>query len=175
MKKGNINRIVYRVWQAVSGLCPRVGEDDRAEVRHWLNEEQMALWEQQAGRDRAHTMRVLRLLRDQGYTAPALMRAALLHDVGKIVGRPRLWHRTVWVLINALAPRLADRLVAPRGWRRPFWSLAEHPALGAEMARAAGCDDDTVWLIAHHQDESVNENGQRGLWLQALKQADQQT
>lgn len=167
-------RWVYRIWQALVGLRPRVTDADRAEARAWLDDRQFALWAQQAGRDQAHTLRVFRLVRAQGYGARPLLQAALLHDVGKVVGSPRLWHRTVWVLVGALAPRWRHILVAERGWRRAFWALAEHPHLGAEMARRAGCDEDVVWLIAHHQDENVEEHSERARWLEVLKKADRQ-
>ena len=36
--------------------------------------------------------------------------------------------------------------------RYPFWALANHPQLGAEMAAAAGCDPLAVMLIRRHQE-----------------------
>ena len=173
--KSRVRRWTYRVWQALTGLWPRISEVDRAEARAWLSERQFALWAQQTPRDQRHSLRVLRLLRAWGWEARPLMQAALLHDVGKSVTKPTLWHRTVWVLAGALAPRWRSFLIRKQGWRRPFWVLAEHPRLGAEMARAAGCDEEVVWLIAHHQEEKVNENSARARWWQALKRADQRS
>lgn len=170
-----VSRVAYRVWQALVGIHPRLEARDLAEARRWLSPAQFDLWLRQSPRDQAHTLRVARLLRARGHTARPLMQAALLHDVGKIAGRPRLIHRTIWVLAKFLPPRWQAALIADRGWRRPFWALAEHPRLGAEMARAAGSDDDVVWLIAHHQDAGVGEESERARWLDALKEADRQT
>ncbi len=166
-------RATYRVRQVMWGLRPRVSEADREEVARWLSPAAQALWQRQSRRDQSHTLRVLRALQRWGFREPPLMAAALLHDVGKTEAALRLWHRVVWVLGKALSPRLAAWLARPHGWRRPFWVLAEHPRLGARLAQAAGCDADTVWLIAHHQDRTVDASPRRQRWLRALQAADE--
>jgi len=168
-------RILYRVGQVIRGLRPRLTESDRAEVARWLTPEQMALWERQSPRDQAHALRVLRTLQAWGWTDASLMRAALLHDVGKVEGSPSLIHRSLWVLARKMSSRRAKSwLVRPRGWRRPFWVLAEHPRLGARLARSVGVDDSAIWLIEHHQDEHVDGPASLRTWWAALREADDQ-
>ena len=145
-------RLRYRVGQALQVVWSPVGPDDVAEAEHWLPPAAVALWQRQSPRDQAHALRVLHTLQAAGYTHPDLMAAALLHDVGKVEAGLRLWHRTLWVLANALCPSLARWLTCRTGWRYPFWVLAEHPCLGARLAREVGCTEGTAWLIAHHQD-----------------------
>ena len=105
--------------------------------------------------EQCHALRVLNALRQGGETHPDLLRAALLHDVGKAEEPPlRLWERALVVLA---APwwKKADSLweaSAPRGWRRPFVIAAQHPLWGARAARKAGASQRTVALIRHHQD-----------------------
>lgn len=147
--------VSYRVGQVLQGLWPRIGPDDLAEVQRWLPVPAVTLWQRQSPRDQAHTLRVLRTLQLNGHHHPDLMAAALLHDVGKVEARLHLWHRTLWVLVNALFPSLVQWLARPTSWGRAFWVLAEHPRLGARLARDAGCTKGTVWLIAHHQDPEV--------------------
>ncbi len=146
-------RVRYRTWQVWVSLRPRIEDTDREELARWLPPRAVALWQRQPLRDQAHSLRVLRRLQTEGFTAPPLMAAALLHDVGKTEAPLRLWHRVVWVLLKRCCPAWQSWLIHPRGWRRPFWALAEHPALGAALARQAGCDEETAWLIAHHQDD----------------------
>jgi len=171
-------RLRYRLWQVWAGWHPKLEERDKEQARRWLNEAAFSLWLRQSPRDQAHSLRVLRRLQKEDGRFPALMAAALLHDVGKVMAPIRLWHRIGWVLVEHLGSRGLSRLTRPRGWRRSFWVLAEHPRLGAALARQAGCDERTVWLIEHHQDdieglrkrEASREDRLR--WLAALQRAD---
>jgi len=168
-------RILYRIGQVIRGLWPRLSAADKAEVARWLTPEQVKLWNRQSRRDRSHSLRVLRTLQAQGWDAAPLMRAALLHDVGKVQARLTVIHRSAWVLATHIAPHWAQTWLArPKGWRHPFWVLAEHPHLGAQLARAAGVDEQTLWLIEHHQDKDVKAPPLMRTWWEALQKADDQ-
>lgn len=110
--------------------------------------------------DQRHALSVLHLLRQQGYSEPDLMAAALLHDVGKTVsskGRLRLWHRVANVLLRSIRPGLLEQLGRDEvdSWRRPFFVQENHAAIGAELAGQAGCSSLTVELIRYHEDEAA--------------------
>jgi hypothetical protein len=105
--------------------------------------------------DQAHSCRVFRLLEREGAPDDVLV-AGLLHDVGKNGpdGRVRLVHRVARVALRRVAPDLLARLARqPAGRGRVGIARAvHHPRLGAEQARALGCDERVCWLIAHHED-----------------------
>jgi hypothetical protein len=94
---------------------------------------------------------VLRDLKRAGETHPSLLAAALLHDAGKSTARVTPLARSVFVVIKRLAPGRLNRL-ASTGWRKPLVALRDHPRVGAEWAREAGCDALTVALIERHQE-----------------------
>ena len=103
--------------------------------------------------EQLHSLRVLRALQAQGAVPPELAAAALLHDVGKTRWPFPLWQRVLVVLLPLLAPALAARLA--RGdeanlLARPFIIEEQHPAWGAQLARAAGADERVAALIEHH-------------------------
>jgi hypothetical protein len=109
---------------------------------------------------------------------PALAQAVLLHDVGKVGGRIRLWHRVATVLLQALCPALLHRLALnePRSWRYPFFVLLHHAEHGADLSAAVGTDALALALIrAHHTaPEQSGLDAPSQALLTALRWADEQ-
>ncbi|MCG3211029.1 MAG: hypothetical protein FOGNACKC_04666 [Anaerolineae bacterium] len=159
----------YQFFAAVKASLPRqLSPADTALMRAVLPAPaQQELFNRMPPNDRRHAIAVARTLQQAGHTEPALLQAALLHDVAKSIGQPIL-HRVAIVLFEAFwpaalralsdwqqndaAPSFADSQI--RGivwWRRPFVVHAHHPAIGAAWAKRAGCDSLAVTLILNHQ------------------------
>jgi hypothetical protein len=191
-----MRRIGYRVGQFLRDVTARfrpLGPADWAEVRVYLPESAWLLFAALPRADQRHSLRVLTSLKSgssasgaakaeplpaTGSEYLALCQAALLHDCAKSEG-VRLWHRVAGVLLKALVPALVQKWAAMsppsrRDWRHPFWAYLNHPARGAELAAAAGCDPLAAVLIARHQDRQPAGNDRRwmDLLLAALQAAD---
>ncbi|MGD2157008.1 MAG: HD domain-containing protein [Anaerolineales bacterium] len=149
------NRILYRVfqfWKAFEGvLAPEELEPARAVLSH----RQMSLFEKLHPSEQRHSLRVMRALQGQGENHPDLLKAALLHDVGKTCHPLRPFERVLIVLSEAAFPRLAERWGqgSARGWRRPFVVAKQHPKWGAEMSADADVSPITQSLIRRHQEQ----------------------
>ncbi len=132
---------------------------------------QQQLFSRMPPNDQRHALAVARTLQQAGHTQPALLQAALLHDVGKSMGQPII-HRVVIVLLEAFWPGAlrwlsngerkqasGNKETEPKrglvdgvSWgRRPFVIHAHHPLIGAEWAKEAACEPLTVELIARHE------------------------
>lgn len=131
---------------------------------------QRHLFERMPPNDQRHAVAVARTLQEAGRHQPALLQAALLHDVAKSMGQPIIY-RVLIVLLKAFWPAMLARLSESNNeqiangewyvkvehssiphWRRPFVIHAYHPVIGADWAVQAGCDSLAVRLIARHQD-----------------------
>lgn len=182
-----LRRAGYRVRQFVNALDAYIRPltpGERAEAQAWQPESAWPLFDAMPRNDQRHSLNVLRTLHAAGHSEPALMQAALLHDVAKSSGGVTLLHRVASVLIKIMWPGWLARMVqapAPaRGDPRyPFWAHANHPHLGAEMAAAAGCDPLAVMLIRRHQETGKRaeeplrgSGGDIDLLLTALQAAD---
>ena len=141
-------RPLYRSRQFFSSLRPHVDPALRDEAFALLPEPARRLFDSMPPRDRQHCLTVYTRLRAAGHDDVDLLAAALLHDCGK--GEVRLWHRVAFVLLQGAAPALLRRVALPgdgASWRAAMHRCLHHEALGAQLARAAGCSERTAALI----------------------------
>ena len=107
--------------------------------------------------DRAHHLCVYSILVDAGHDHPDLLRASLLHDVGKADnrGRANALHRSVYVLLRRYLPALLP-WIAREGMplMHGLYLTDRHASIGAAMARAAGASERSCELIARHGERS---------------------
>ena len=122
-------------------------------LSEYLDPAQRALFARMAVSDQRHCFDLFYSLRERMGTDGPLLQAALLHDVGKSAAPVRLWHRVAYVVLGKLSGRARAKLCARRGtgWRVPFFVLAHHTDLGADLALKAGCSGEVVALIRSHQ------------------------
>lgn len=143
-------------------------------------EQQLFLRMDQA--DQRHGVCVQRALRAEGEADVDLIKAALLHDVGKSRCHISVFHRTLAVLVVAVMGRLPPFTVSPSpaSWWLPFYVIANHARIGAAMLARSGCSE-RVWRLAelHHlEPHQVGRLPADNEWIQwallALRRADNQ-
>jgi len=122
----------------------------RSELRsaaELLGAELTPLFLSMSRRDQRHCLDVCEKLRAWGCEESDVLTAALLHDAGKgsmAGGRVRLWHRVVYVLLDAGAPGLIGPLSR---YSRGLRALRDHGKLGAVLAEALGGPAEVVRLL----------------------------
>jgi hypothetical protein len=147
-------KLAYRASQFFRTLITRTAAQDNDLVKNHLSPALFRLFQRMSPADQAHGIRVLRYLLNEGESHPALLAAALLHDVGKLHVKPSIWDRVLAVVITWFVPDAIIRWGKgePRGWRKPFVIAAQHPYWGAEMIGSAGGEAALVTLVRRHQD-----------------------
>ncbi|MFU8771076.1 MAG: hypothetical protein ACNA8H_01515 [Anaerolineales bacterium] len=152
-------RILYRAHQFWQALVKKPTKIDLKFVESQLSPSEYLLFRRMHWSEQAHGLRVLRSLLDRGEHHPDLLKAALLHDVGKSCFPLRLWERVVIVVAKAVVPGRVIRWgaspmlenQAPADWRRGFIISEQHPGWGARMAAEAGMSPLAIDLIRYHQ------------------------
>jgi hypothetical protein len=142
--------------QFFGALRPRVDDGERNQAYGWLNDAQRRVFESMTLRDQQHGIEVCRRVRATAGDDPSMLAAALLHDCGK--GEVRLWQRVAYVLLGAM-PAWRARIASEDGaeWRRAFWRLLHHPALGAAMVAETGAEPDVVRMIREQEARSPDD------------------
>lgn len=164
-----------RFTQFFAALLRRRGlrRDQAAWIERHLTREEQALFYQMAPSDQRHAvavaMKAAALASQEGLgerERRLLVRAGLLHDIGKAAGEIGLFARAWVVVVKALAPPLAaawtrrareellhgGRDSLARRMRRAFYTSEVHPLRGAAMAALWGVEPEVVELIRrHHQ------------------------
>jgi hypothetical protein len=150
------HRTFTRVGQFCATLTHRHSDEIDDRIRALLsNNDQWLLVARLSTSDRAHLLKVHDLLVSRGHGDPDLLRAALLHDVGKSNGdqRVRLWHRVARVLGQAASSRLWHKLIGGETGRPGGLYLAEnHAKLGAASVGVAGASKRCCELIYRHEE-----------------------
>jgi hypothetical protein len=122
------HRAHYRSSQFFKAVGAWVTDDERALVGSVLTAPaQQALFDRMPAADQRHAVDLLCTLRAEGHDHPALMEAALLHDVAKSGAGITVFHRVAVVLLQAFRPAWLARDAEPglpgwgvNLWRRPF-------------------------------------------------------
>lgn len=166
---------LWQFWQIVTAVPLEPAA--RAEVAAILSAQELALFDRFSLNDQWHSYRVMKVLREAGHHQPALLVAALLHDVGKTKLSLSIWQRSLIVLVSLLLPRQAAVWGQGEavGWKRPFVVKAQHPAWSAAMATAAGSLPQAIELMRRHQDPiAPNDTSEEATLLRLLQWADDQ-
>jgi len=136
----------------VGAVSARVDRAELAALDQLLSPAERQLFLAMRVADQRHSLDLYRRLECDGHADADLLRAALLHDVGKALGPLPLAYRVAFALCRLTSPGLAVWLSQQSRptWCRPFYLAAHHAELGARAAERAGSRLRVVQLIASH-------------------------
>ena len=134
---GPVDAVSHLAARFVTSLPPTPpAVTDEVWADEHLTAGERALWVQLSNQDRRHSIAVARRFAVRRPQATrAVIAAALLHDVGKLACGLGTFGRVAATVVGDRGPAA-------------FRAYHDHEAIGAELARRAGSDPDTVELIA---------------------------
>jgi hypothetical protein len=160
--------IRYRLAQFFNALTAHLTPEERALVAVVLSAAELRLFERMPQHDQRHCLDVYRLLLRGGYDDAPLLRAALLHDCGKVDddGRPiPLPYYGLFVALKRVAPALyAWAARDGRGPLRPFAVHIAHDERSARMAEAAGSPPELVATLRDYAERRMTERTRALAW-----------
>jgi hypothetical protein len=162
----------YRLGQFFAAIRAHVSPEERALVAQTLTSAERRLFERAARFDQRHSLDVYWTLRRGGYDDPALLKAALLHDAGKVGDDGRripLVYYGLFVVLRRLLPGIYD--LAARSGRGPLWPFAvhaDHERRAVRLAAAAGSPAELVATLRDYAERRATDR------TRALRWADEQ-
>jgi putative nucleotidyltransferase with HDIG domain len=161
----SLSRLKNVVQRTTYAFLPGLIQPDDNFARQYLRGSEYILYAKMDARDRHHACEVTKtLLAHYPQASSELVRAALLHDIGKSSSRYRPLHR---ILVHLYTP--TDIPPSPRyhglkgAWQRHLY----HSQYGAELIRKQGGDEKVAELVEKHH----NPRGDREATL--LKEVDE--
>ena len=139
MELGSWSHLIRRFFSVL--VASPLTEEESREVESWLDrQEEVALYRQQPAADQRHGLDAARLIPAVRSERRDLVRAALLHDVGK------RWS-DLGVIQRSLASLFTKMRVPVRGsWRR----YLDHGSLGADELARLDAASVVVEFARHH-------------------------
>ena len=165
------NNFSYRIQQFQLAVNPPAQPVPTEELKPYLNNAQLALFRNLQPSEQWHAFKVFNKLKDDGVTQPELLKAGLLHDIGKILYPLKTWERVMIVVTKQISPSLIQQW----GYRKPtgffkFFSVASrHAELGADLISQTGASKELIELIRRHEE---NPSSNQDALLSCLQKAD---
>ena len=160
--------ITYRLRQFRAAVLARLAPSEYMLVAQTLSPAELGLFVRMPRYAQRHCLDVCLTLRAGGYTDGMLLRAALLHDCGKVGDDGRaipLVYYGLFVVLRRIAPRLYGWAAANgRGPLRPFAVHATHDERSAHMAAAAGSPPALVAILRDYAARRPTEHARALAW-----------
>jgi putative nucleotidyltransferase with HDIG domain len=129
-------------------FLPNLLRPDDGFARQYLMGAEYILYAKMDPRDRHHACQVTKVLLERYPEASSeLIRAALLHDIGKSSSKYRPVHR---ILVHLYTPKNIPPLPRLRGLRGAWQRHLHHDRYGAELILKSGGDASVAEIVARH-------------------------
>lgn len=146
--------MIYRIKQFYRGLFARVTPEDQQFLRRHLNDREIFLFRRLRVGEQRHCLNIAYDCLSVKKNDTTLIKAALLHDVGKIESNLTLANKSLVVLIIKL--NVPEKLL-PKFLHKALYYKIHHPKLGAEFLKEIGTEAPVIFLTRyHHRDLTKN-------------------
>jgi len=170
--------LLKSVRQFFQSILLHINDNDLKFCEQYLTINEYALFLKFSGFEKVHAVRTARKMqkiihRDSGVDERMMVRAALLHDIGRISGNislfDKVWLKLVKYLMRPVYNRLAEKGRHPESGHRKFYIHKYHGEAAGDFLKRAGTDAAIIDVIARHAQKPKNTDSKE---LKLLRVAD---
>ncbi|MEF9953012.1 MAG: HD domain-containing protein [Clostridium sp.] len=119
----------YRVGQFFKAIFSKITNEDRAFIDTYLTNEDKKLFNKLPTHEKKHSINVAKYVMNNNNVNNKIIRAALLHDIGKINSGLNPFFKGAIVIMDGISTNLTKKL----SFIKPVRVYYNHPAIGAEI------------------------------------------
>lgn len=146
---------LYRIKQFYWSITAKIDVEEKKYIKAHLNEREIALFNELQIYEKMHSIKVAkdieRLYNGDDDNKKMLIKAALLHDIGKIEKRLNIIDKSILVVMNKVT----------KGSMRKYMSLKKidvyynHADFGYSILKKFGYDERLLYLIKNHHNDNI--------------------
>lgn len=153
-----ISRIIYRVKQFIAAFTNHLNYSEVTFIQNYLTKQEQILFFSLNIVDQKHSLTVsykcMEKINDNKTNIKLVVRAALLHDIGKANEFISIWTRVWYVLLNRKPLKSLLSIFAKENsriqFRRGFNAIKNHAKRGAGLLRSINSHPIVIEVCEHH-------------------------
>ncbi|QUH25778.1 HD domain-containing protein [Serpentinicella alkaliphila] len=139
--------MIYRIRQFINGINAKIYNEDKIFIEKYLNNKEQELFYKLRLSEQRHSLNVAYGCNKEMSANSTLIKAALLHDIGKISSNLSIINKSLVVISIAL--KIKDSYL-PIFLRQALNYKLNHGHLGYELLKNLVSDEKMLMLIKHH-------------------------
>ncbi|MBC2582392.1 HDIG domain-containing metalloprotein [Clostridium sp. DJ247] len=148
----------YRIKQFFWSINSKVSDSDIKFINRNLSKEELNLFYKLSNAEQKHSIRVAQDVEDvckkHSISSSLLIKAALLHDIGKTMANLSIFDKSILVILDKIT----------KGSIKKFSGISkvkvyyDHAKIGANILRKYNYDLKLIYLIENHHNVNINDN-----------------
>lgn len=158
---------LYRVKQFYSALTAKIGENEKAFLNTYLNYNELQLFYRLAVYEQKHSINVAvyakKLQETRNIKSDIIVKAALLHDIGKIEKRLNVIEKSILVLLNKFT-KGRIRYISNSKCIDTYYN---HPEKGYSILKKYNVDERVLYLVRNHHNKNIKDNKELNILIES--------
>lgn len=158
---------LYRVKQFCSAVTAKIDDDDKDFLNTYLNYNELQLFYRLSVYEQKHSINVAvyakKLQETKCINSDIIVKAALLHDIGKIEKKLNVIEKSILVLLNKFT----------KGRIRYIKNIKcidiyyNHPEKGYDILKKYNIDNRVLYLVRNHHNKNIKDNKELSILIES--------